>query len=211
MSDFFTPMESSVHMKVVIPTSTNDTGEDIDQLKKENEAVATTESNVSEDIDDLDLEIEQLLAPRRRRWASRFRYSPDISPTASPTQLVSHNYGLDGDDSPSPRVSPIFSLRHRWPRDIFPTSSKKRPTLNRSDRYRSSSPSSAKHLHLRKDSVGSKEQRHRSKSPTQRSASPTSSDLGRTHERGTQLPSTSQSARRPRVYCTHKGERGRTC
>ena len=205
VTGFSAPMESSVHMKVVIPGLNKDVADDVEDLKKENTAAA--ESNVSEETDDLDLEIERLLAPRRRRFTPRFRYSPEISPPPSPSSLfVSRDF--EGEESPSLSASPVFLPRSRKVRDSSPSAPVLHKRSSRSNYFRSSSPSSAsQHFQPRNESpsnkFGKREQTQTSKSPARGSSSPTGSDTRR-QERESGSPSMNQAGRRPRLYCTHK-------
>ena len=209
MSGFSAPMESSVHMKVVIPPTSEPTVEEED-LKKEN----APESVASGETDDLDSEIEQLLAPRRR-WKSRFAFqsSPELSPRSSPTPYRCYPFPSHDEDPSSPHASPVFFRRRRL-HDTPPTSasqsSRTQTTslFQTSTRQSSSSPAEARH-HLRNESpsrkysFSSKRDRKGSKSPVgQPSGSSSPPNIGRSQE-GIGESATSES-RRPRSYCSHK-------
>ena len=202
-----------MHMKVIIPAASKNTMEELEDLKKDNHN--TTASVASEDIDELDAEIAQLLAPRRRRWASRMTYqpSPEISPRSSPTRLPTQPLA-SAEDSPSPSVSPLFFHRRSRFRTASPSSQRTISSLpNTGDRkqegFRVFPPGSTLSTHLRnksparKVSFSNSGRIHKSKSPVQNNGSPTPSEAGRSQERN-ESPSNSQASRRPRVYCTHK-------
>lgn len=208
MSESSAPMESSVHMKVIIPATTSDEEED---LKKEKPAVV--KSDASEENEDLDLEIERLLNPRRRRWNSKFTVhsSPEISPRSSPMHFRSQHNMLYG-DSPSPNASPLLHRQRYNLRSISPP-----PYLSKSSSTSKSRPARASSpvdfLDVSVDSIPfqqnkSKKQKLKSKPRSGLNSGGTSTvtlkDQDKNQAKNVSSSSGSEASRKPRVYCTHK-------
>ena len=208
MSGFSAPMESKIHMKVVIPSSAISPEEE--DLKKENPTAS--EMIVPEEIDDLDFEIERLLNPRRKRWNSRFIFHspPELSPKSSPNHFESK---LPQD----PNLSPYFHRRQRRFQNISPSSNmtSQASSIKLKSNQIGTSCSSNNNLPDSSTStvtlqpVSSRRQKQRCKSPKpqvgRRTPPPISLlDQDKNQDRRSESPSGNQISRRPRLYCTHK-------